>query len=75
MTCVSQHSSRSKVDGNSATATIDELEHMISSMRDQQMHLLKALKECSLVISNEMLQMQHKGQDSDARSDQAESAR
>jgi hypothetical protein len=68
-------SSRAKADVDNASAKIEELLHKMSSMRDQQTHLLSALKECNSIISTEMLQMQHRCQDYVARGDQAVSGR
>lgn len=66
-----QISSPFEVHVDTTAANVEELLHEISSLRDQQTCLHKALKECVTIISSEMLQMQWKSQDYHTRSDQA----
>ena len=66
-----QISSPFEVHVDTTAANVEELLHEISSLRDQQTCLHKALKECVTIISSEMLQMQSKSQDYHTRSDQA----
>lgn len=53
------------------TAEVGELQNAISCMRDQQMYLLRALQECTAIISTEMTQTQRRWKDYNARHDQA----
>jgi hypothetical protein len=75
LTCSVPSSPRSKMEMGNKTAEVEELLNTVSCMRDQQTYLLRALKECTAIISSEMTQTQQRWKGYNARHDEAGSAR
>ena len=75
LTCSVPCSPRSKMEMGNKTVEVEELLNTVSFMRDQQTYLLRALQECTAIISTEMTQTQQRWKDYNARHDEAGNGR
>ena len=75
LTCSVPCSPRSKLEMGNKTAEVEELLNTVSFMRDQQTYLLRALQECTAIISTEMTQTQQRWKDYNTRHDEAGTGR